>query len=599
MSVGLQKLDFMVNLIDRVSAPAGKMMKTMDRVTTNIQGGIRKIGYGTAGLVGVGFAINRLIAPAVEFESVMADVNKTVNFDSPEGLKEFGRDILEMTKTLPLTAKGLGEIAAAGGRLGLDKTKLPDFVNVTAKMATAFDLQTDIAGEYAANLANIYKIPINELGLLGDVINHLSDNTAAKAGDIINVMQRVGGTGQQFGLATNQIAAMSAAMLALGIPAEKTATSMDSLFIKLLNIDKAAPKVQKVLKGMGLSGETLAANIQKNPQAALSDFLQKINGLSGKDGLNALTAIFGINHAPKLALLAGGYDKYAKTLGLVANKQNFVGSMEKEFQIRAKTTANMLVLMGNSWDRLMINMGNLILPRVVDVIGGFNAVLNPVSSAISSFSEKFPVLSTVLGWVATSLVGIIATVALLSIGMGLASMLSGGFTLAMLVLNGAMAVAKLSIFSVIPAIWGFTAALLANPMTWVVLGVVALGAALVGLVVYWDDITAAIGRFFNKISSLAGIKDLLMGIIPDFILDLMGVDKTAASTAVNTPTITPPPSINAGGAAQASPAANGGVINRITQANSTSNRSNNITINNPPQAMNGQTLSDELAFFGG
>ena len=44
--------------------------------------------------------------------------------------------------------------------------------------------------------------------------------------------------------------------------------------------------------------------------------------------------------------------------------------------------------------------------------------------------------------------------------------------------------------------------------------------------------------------------------------------------------------------------AGGGVINRISTANSSS-RSNNLTINNPPQAVNGQMISDEMAFFGG
>ena len=306
-AAALQKLDFIVSLIDKVSGPAGKMMKTMDSVTTSVQSGFTKIGFGAAGLVGVGYAVDRLISKAVQFESVMADVNKTVDFATPDGLTKFGNDLLEMTKTLPLTAEGLGQIAAAGGRLGLKAIELPDFVNVTAKMATAFDMQAEMAGDYAANLSNIYHIPIDQMSLLGDAVNHLSDNTAAKAGDIIDVLQRVGGTGQQFGLAITQIAAMSAQMLALGIPAEQSATSMNAMFIKLQNLEMAGPKVQSALASMGLSAKSFADDMVKDPQAAINGFLTKINGLDSRNASMALSTIFGLEHAPKISLLCWQY----------------------------------------------------------------------------------------------------------------------------------------------------------------------------------------------------------------------------------------------------------------------------------------------------
>jgi hypothetical protein len=42
-----------------------------------------------------------------------------------------------------------------------------------------------------------------------------------------------------------------------------------------------------------------------------------------------------------------------------------------------------------------------------------------------------------------------------------------------------------------PAVWSFTVALLANPLTWIILAIVALGGALYACVVYWDDIRYA------------------------------------------------------------------------------------------------------------
>lgn len=48
--------------------------------------------------------------------------------------------------------------------------------------------------------------------------------------------------------------------------------------------------------------------------------------------------------------------------------------------------------------------------------------------------------------------------------------------------------------TVIPAVWSFTAALLANPITWVVLGIAALIGILYLLGVRWDDIKNIVGN---------------------------------------------------------------------------------------------------------
>ncbi len=54
-----------------------------------------------------------------------------------------------------------------------------------------------------------------------------------------------------------------------------------------------------------------------------------------------------------------------------------------------------------------------------------------------------------------------------------------------------LAAAARALFAVIPAVWGFTVALLANPITWIILAVVALGGAIYACVKYWDDIKVA------------------------------------------------------------------------------------------------------------
>jgi hypothetical protein len=56
--------------------------------------------------------------------------------------------------------------------------------------------------------------------------------------------------------------------------------------------------------------------------------------------------------------------------------------------------------------------------------------------------------------------------------------------------------------TVIPAIWAFTAALLANPITWIVLAIVALIAAAWLLYKNWDEVSAFLGGLWDDLKQL-------------------------------------------------------------------------------------------------
>ena len=66
------------------------------------------------------------------------------------------------------------------------------------------------------------------------------------------------------------------------------------------------------------------------------------------------------------------------------------------------------------------------------------------------------------------------------------------------------------IWGAVVATWSFTAALLANPITWVVVGIAALVAAIVGLIVYWDDVKLAF------VSAWDAIKGAFSGLLSWF-----------------------------------------------------------------------------------
>ena len=153
-----------------------------------------------------------------------------------------------MTKTIPLAKEELAQIAAAGGQLGIDANQLPDFVETAAKLATAYDMIPEDAADAMAKLSNIYQIPIDEIATLGDAINHLSDNTAAKSREIVEATKRIGGNAMQFGLTSIQAAALADSMIALGKSPEKASTAINAMLTKLQTATEQGGKFSRRIR---------------------------------------------------------------------------------------------------------------------------------------------------------------------------------------------------------------------------------------------------------------------------------------------------------------------------------------------------------------
>ncbi|MFH4347132.1 phage tail tape measure protein, partial [Acinetobacter baumannii] len=71
---------------------------------------------------------------AIDYESAMADVKKVVNFETPQQFKIMGDDIIRLSTKLPMAAKDIAAIVAAGGQSGIAKNELLGFAESAVKM---------------------------------------------------------------------------------------------------------------------------------------------------------------------------------------------------------------------------------------------------------------------------------------------------------------------------------------------------------------------------------------------------------------------------------------------------------------------------------
>lgn len=338
--------------------------------------------WGAAGAVaGVAFPVKL----AVEFESAMADVKKVVDFDTPKQFKEMEQDILRLTRTIPMAGAELAKITASGGQLGVARKDLPKFTETIAKMSVAFDMAADQAGDSMAKLANVYQIPIDQIGKLGDAVNHLSNSSPAKAGDIINTLGRVGGVAKQFGLTEIQTTSLSNAFISLGKTPEIAGTAINGMLTKLMTADKQGAKFQKALKNMGMESKDLKKAIKENGEQALMDFLKQVGKLPKENQMGALVDLFGLEYADDVAVLVSGLETYKKSINELKKtskdgKPAFIGSMDKEFAARSATTANNWQIFKNSLTEIGITAGSVLLPAL-------NQLMTTIRLIINSFAD--------------------------------------------------------------------------------------------------------------------------------------------------------------------------------------------------------------------
>lgn len=337
------------------------------------------------GTMALGAAMLAPVYQAVQFESAMADVRKVVDgLETPEAFAAMSSDILELSTRLPMSATGLAAITAAAGQFGIARGELMDFAESAAKMAVAFDMSAEESGEAMAKIRASTQMSQAEVIRLGDAVNHLSNNTASSAPQLVEFTKRTAGVGKIAGLSAEQMAAMGSAFVAMGTPAEVAARATNAFVMKLATASKQSKPVVEAFADMGYSATELERRMQLDPQGTILEFLERAG--RQKNVLAALGGVFGTGWSDDVAKLVSGLEEYKKALGLVADESAYAGSMEREYTARAATSANELQLLRNRMYRLSVTAGTMLLP-------GLNAVITPLGKMADRAAElasKYP-----------------------------------------------------------------------------------------------------------------------------------------------------------------------------------------------------------------
>lgn len=386
-------------------------VRELEASLKGVKPSISEIASEVQGLVGKAGGLAFATREAMKFETAMAGVKKVAD-GTDEQYAKLSDELKKMGAELGISATEMADLAAAGGQLGIPIEKLSEFTAIASKMSVAFGMTAEEAGNAAATIANVFQLPIGEVEKLGDAINVLGNNTAAREKDIVAAMARIGGTAKQFGLAADEAAALADAFIALGKPPEVAATAINAMLQKLQTAQSQGKGFQTALEGIGTSADEMAANIAANPQQALTGFLHQLEGLDKQSRALTLSQLFGTEYSDDIALLVGSLGEYEKALGLVNDQAQIQGAMQKEAAAALNTAEGQINKAKAAVSNMAGELGNALLP----ILKITASSVETVATAIGDFTKDFPVLSKLAVYFAAARVAMEAYSAVVRLG---------------------------------------------------------------------------------------------------------------------------------------------------------------------------------------
>ena len=351
IDVTRRKIEANAKGMQRFGAAAGKM-------TLGI-GAFKGLG---AAASSVKSAISGPVQASMKMEDAIADLAKVSDF-TPEGLERMKRELERMSLTIPMSADGLAQIAAAAAGAGVAQKDLLGFTEQAAKMAVAFDMTAEQAGTMMSKWQSGMKLSVQETYALADAVNGLSNNNAALASQIGDAIQRYGALGKVAGLSEKQTAALATSLIASGASSETAATGMKAFMGTLAKGAQLSDKQQAAFANIGIGDvKQLQKDLLKDAPGAILRVLDGLKKNIPEDKRTMyLNVLFGETGSEAIGPLLQNIEALRGNFDLVGDATKTAGSMEKEFAARAATTSNSLQLLKNSADFVARSFGDQFL----------------------------------------------------------------------------------------------------------------------------------------------------------------------------------------------------------------------------------------------
>ena len=315
---------------------------------------------------------------AVSAEDVFADLRKVM--DAPEEvMQQLFADAQAMSSRTGKSFEDIVTIMTAAAQAGLGKTReeMLGVAEQATKMSIAWGVSAEQAGKSLATWQAAMGLTAEQSRHTADVINALSNEMNAEAGEVDQIFTRMGPLLKASGFATQDIAALATAFKAAGAEVEVSGTAMKN-FIKVMAAGEAGLTDQRkaIYKYLQIDPNELQKQLQTDAMGAVMRVLQALQRVRPEERNSISSLLFGDESIAAIAPIM----ERIMTLRQAVNIANsdVAGSVDQEYANRMKTTATSLAKVTQSARNLGVTVGTALLPVVGAVAEKGASVLNVV-----------------------------------------------------------------------------------------------------------------------------------------------------------------------------------------------------------------------------
>lgn len=331
---------------------------------------------------------------AIDFESSFAGVVKTVN-GSPEQLNRIRQGFLDLSTQIPVSANELAKIGEVAGQLDIKTENILDFTKTIADLGATTNLSAEEGATSLAQFMAVMGTSQGNIRNLGSSIVELGNNFATNERSIVEMAQRLSGMGKQTNMAEADVLGLAAALSTVGIEAEAGGSAMTQVMNKMQNaVASGGDGLQKFASAAGVSANEFANAFRTRPVEALQMLLKGLDEVKENGGnVNEVLAglgITGIREADAIKRLAGalnGDSGLGKALDIANKGWKENNALTKEASIRYQTSASKLKMAKNEIQKMAIEMGSQLLPKLAQALTASKPLVNSLGNMMLWFSK--------------------------------------------------------------------------------------------------------------------------------------------------------------------------------------------------------------------
>lgn len=460
--------------VDRLTAPVRKMQNRVKKFTRSVNRGfhrlnrtVDKFGRGLkavgrqAAVVGVvlGALGANIISTGAGFEQAITDVG-AVSLQTRKQIEPLEKMALELGRTTKFTSTQAANAMEVMARAGFSMNDTLSATPAVLSAAAASGLEIADVANHVSNVLKGMGLETTEAARVADVLALASARTNSSIGSLGESMKNVASTARQLNIPLEQVVAGVALLQDVGLDASVAGSAFNTMLTKM-----AAPTtgMQKKMRRLGISFKDSEGNM-----LPLADVLEQLSKASKKVGGNFdqvafLAELVGLRGQKAASNLRDLFET-GKIKELTAELDKAKGSAEAMARLRMNTFQGSMLLLGSAIDAVKVKIFGLNEGPLKDVVDNLTKWVNANEDLIATRVGDFignllKNLPEIIEWVKW---GAKAVAIFLSFAIVLKS-----FIAVMTLVNLVMA---------------------ANPVVLIVLGVMALIAAFVALVVWIDDV---------------------------------------------------------------------------------------------------------------